>query len=102
MACDIAVLPSAKKTASASSSLSFGAGSHGPPYALSTLRSLSRPSATQDSLSGVCQAPAGVGHPVGPFEDFRIRISAHASSSQASPGATSCMFNGTLVTARRI
>jgi hypothetical protein len=44
----------------------------------------------------------GTGYPQGPFEDFRTHLSAHASSSQALPGATSAMLSTTLTTARRI
>jgi len=50
MVFDALVMPSTLKTVSASSSLSFGAGSHGPPCSLSTLRSSDHSETTQDSL----------------------------------------------------
>ena len=84
MAIVAAVLPSALKTASASSSLSFGAESRGPPRSLSTLRSSGRPETTQDSLAERLPAARRDCPPGGSFRGLsRFSSQLIASSSQA-------------------
>lgn len=60
MAYGHAVLPSALKTASASSFPPFGAVWRGPLGSLSTLRSSGHPETTQDSLTSGCHSLAGI------------------------------------------
>ncbi len=61
MADDVVVMPSAQqKTASASSSLFFGAESLGPSCSLSTLRSPGRPGPRKTRLRALARRPPGL------------------------------------------